>query len=175
MTAGQNALPQHPGRWAVVNTHPHKEHIAVQNLALQTFETYCPQVRKTVKHARRTQDVLRPLFPNYLFVQVNKDLHRWRCILSTFGVRTLVRFGEQLSFLDDGFIQSLREREQDGAIVRPERPFAIGQQVRMSGGAFDGLVATIIQMDEKDRLVVLMDLLKRPIKVKIESRNVAAI
>src|SRR5262245_49049228 len=27
----------------------------------------------------------------------------------------------------------------------------------MAGGAFDGLVATILELDEKDRLVVLMD------------------
>ena len=62
----------------------------------------------------------------------------------------------------------------DGAIVRPDTPYKLGQQVRVSSGAFDGLVATIIAMDEKDRLVVLMELLNRPVKVRVDAGLVAA-
>ena len=122
-------------------------------------------VLKRVRHARRAQDVLRPLFPGYVFVAVDPDLHRWRPILSTFGVRTLMRSGRP-SLLSDALHQGIKAREMDGAIVRPDTPYKLGQQVRVSGGAFDGLVATIIAMDEKDRLVVLMELLNRPVKVR---------
>jgi transcriptional antiterminator RfaH len=45
----------------------------------------------------------------------------------------------------------------------------------MAGGAFDGLVATIVDMDERDRLTVLMDLMNRPIKVKIEERQISPV
>jgi len=45
----------------------------------------------------------------------------------------------------------------------------LGQQVQIAGGPFDGIVATIIEMDEKDRLVVLLQLMNRPIKVKVNS------
>lgn len=161
-------------KWVVVNTHPHKEHVALRNLAQQQFSSYCPFVRKRVRHARRAQDVLRPLFPSYLFVQMTPDLKRWHSIHSTIGVRSLVRFGERVGLLDGCFIQCLRARELDGAIVRPENPFSLGQQVRMSGGAFDGLVATIVAMGEKERLVVLMDILNRSVKIKTEARNIVA-
>jgi transcriptional antiterminator RfaH len=160
--------------WVVVNTHPHREQIAIENLDCQNFRTYCPLVRKTVRHARKSQEVLRPLFPGYVFVQVSPGLHRWRPILSTRGVRTLVRTGEQLSFLDNGFIEALRQREVAGAIVRPERPYEIGQRVEITSNAFDGVVATIIDMDEKNRLVVLLDLLGRAVKVKVEADVVRA-
>jgi transcriptional antiterminator RfaH len=161
-------------QWVVVNTHPHRENLALENLARQQFTTYCPLITKRIKHARRVQDVLRPLFPSYVFVQINAHGQHWRPIRSTLGIRSLVSFGEQLSYLDDGFIQSLKAREIEGAIVRPESPFRIGQQVRMAGGSFDGLVATIIAMDEKDRLMVLMDLLNRPVKVKVDASKVRA-
>jgi transcriptional antiterminator RfaH len=174
MQAQHSEIASQPPRWLVVNTHPHKEHVALQNLAQQNFAAYCPLVRKQIKHARRSQTVLRPLFPSYIFVRVDFGMQRWRPILSTIGVRTLVRFGEQLGSLDDRFLQGLKAREVDGAIVRPQRPYAIGQQVRMAGGAFDGLIATIVELDEKDRLIVLMDLLNRTVKVKTESNNVAA-
>jgi transcriptional antiterminator RfaH len=51
--------------------------------------------------------------------------------------------------------------------MRPASPYEPGQQVKLTGGAFDNLVATILEMDEKDRLVVLMDLLNRPTKVTV--------
>lgn len=162
-------------RWVVVNTQPHRENLAIENLARQHFTTYCPQIRKRVTHARRTQDVLRPLFPSYVFVEINAELQRWRSILSTFGVRSLVTCGDRPSYLHDGFIHSLKARELGGAIVRPETPYQIGQQVRLTGGAFDGLVATILAMNEKERLLVLLDMLNRPVKVRVETRSVMAI
>ncbi len=163
------------GAWVVANTQPHREHVALENLERQEFLAYCPLIRKRVRHARRSRDVLRPLFPGYLFVRVDRDLQRWRPILSTFGVRTLVRCGDRPSFIEEGFIRSLKAREMDGAIVKPASPYRLGQQVRITCGAFDGLVATIIEMDERDRLVVLMGLLNRPVKVWIEAGQVTQV
>jgi transcriptional antiterminator RfaH len=168
----QAAVPQ--GKWVVVNTHPHKESFAIENLQRQNFQAYCPMAHKRIRHARREQDVLRPLFPGYIFTQVDTASHRWRSIASTFGVRSLVSFGDRLSFLEDGFVQTLKAREVGGAIIRPTTPYAVGQQVRVSGGAFDGIVATIVEMNEKDRLVVLLNLLSRPTKMKLRMREVAA-
>jgi len=161
-----------PSAWIVVNTQPHREQVALENLARQAFNTYCPVMRTRVRHARRTQEVLRPLFPGYLFVRVNADLQRWRPILSTYGVRTLVCCGDRPSFLDDGFVEGLKAREIHGAIVRPASPYEPGQRVKMAGGAFDGLIATVLEMDEKHRLVVLMDLLNRSTKVRVDSHRV---
>jgi transcriptional antiterminator RfaH len=161
-----------PSAWIVVNTQQHREQIALENLDRQAFSAYCPMMRTRVRHARRTQEVLRPLFPGYLFVHVNADVQRWRPILSTYGVRTVVCCGDRPSFLDDGFVEGLRAREIDGAIVRPASRYEPGQRVKMAGGAFDGLIATILEMDEKDRLVVLMDLLNRPTKVRVGAHSV---
>jgi transcriptional antiterminator RfaH len=162
-----------PATWAVVNSHPHKERIALENLERQEFQTYCPLVRRRRSHARRVSDVLRPLFPGYLFVRVNPEVQRWRSVLSTSGVRAVVRCGDRLSLIEDSFVRSLRAREADGVITRPPSPYQIGQQVRMAGGVFDGLVATIIEMDDRDRLTVLMDLLSRPVKVKVDERQIS--
>ena len=156
-------------RWIVINTQPHRERVALQNLERQNFHAYCPMMRKRRSHARRVETVLRPLFPNYLFVQASPALGRWQPILSTYGVRTIVRAGETLSFIDSKFIDSLKAREIEGAIVRPPNPYRLGQRVQIAAGPFDGLVATIIEMDEKNRLVVLLDILNRSTRVKVMS------
>jgi len=166
--------PKTTSRWVVVNTHPHREHIALENLQRQSFVAYCPMIERRIRHARRVQDVLRPLFPGYLFVQADPS-KRWRPILSTFGVRTLVQFGDQLGYVDGGLIDSLKSREVDGVIRKPSEPYRVGQKIRLHGGPFDGLVATIIEMDEKDRLIVLMDLLSQSVKVRVSTADVTAI
>src|SRR5437660_12488192 len=87
--------------WVVINTHPHREHVALENLHRQDFDAYCPLIRKRRSHARRVETVLRPLFPNYLFVRASTDRKLWRPIDSTYGVRAVVRAGHELSYIDD--------------------------------------------------------------------------
>src|SRR5262245_44075955 len=103
--------------WAAVNTHARKEGTAIANLARQEFETYCPMMRRRIRHARRARDVLRPLFTGYVFVAIDPAATRWRRIASTVGVRRLVIFGDEPALLPNDFIDSLRKREVDGAIV----------------------------------------------------------
>jgi len=157
--------------WAAVNTQPHRERVARDNLERQGFSTFCPFIRRRRSHARRVEDVLRPLFPGYLFVSMGSD-EGWRPILSTYGVRTLVRCGDRPSLVDQRFIQALRAREVDGAIVRPPVPYQIGQQVQVVTGPCDGLVATILGLDEKDRITVLLDLMSRRVKAHLDSTQI---
>jgi transcriptional antiterminator RfaH len=161
--------------WVVVNTHPHRERIAIDNLWRQDFVAYCPMILRRLRTPRQPKDVLRPLFPGYVFVRVSQRADQWRPILSTYGVRKLVRFGDTVSFLDHRFIDSLRAREMDGAIMKPDSPYAVGQEVRMAGGPFDGLVARILEIREKDRLVVLMDLLNQSVRATVTERQITRV
>jgi len=90
-------------------------------------------------------------------------------------VRSLVRCGEELSLLGDEFVHELNAREVDGAVTKPASPYRLGQRVCVTGGAFDGLIATIVEMHERDRLTVLMQLLNRAVKIHIDSDQVAAV
>lgn len=162
--------------WIVVNTHIYKEAMAQNNLERQGFIIYCPMIRKSIRHARQTQDVLRPLFPSYLFVHFRSNLmQHWRPMMSTHGVRSVIQCGDRPSLLDNAFIEGLKAREVEGVITRPAASYEIGQKVRIEGGPFDGILATIIELSEKDRLIVLMDLLKRSVRVRIDAQSVVAI
>ncbi|EJW09567.1 Transcriptional activator RfaH [Rhodovulum sp. PH10] len=176
-TAGWDAgaLPNAASSWIVVNTHAHKERVAIENLERQFYGTYCPMIRTQVRHARKTSQVLRPLFPGYLFVALDLERDRWRPILSTLGVRSVVRDRDTPSRLDPAIIESLKAREVDGAIVRPASPYQVGQDVKIAGGALDGLVVKIIALGEKDRIVVLLDLLNRSIEVRMGASQVRAV
>lgn len=152
-------------RWLALVTHPHKEQQALENLQRQGFDAYCPMLLRTVRHARRTQLSHRPLFPGYVFARAAAG-KSWKSMNSTTGVRRIVSFGEQPCLLCNDFIVALRAREMDGAIVRPAQPYAVGQKVRLVEGAFDGFVATVVAVDEKLRLILLLDLLNQSVRVR---------
>ncbi len=174
MPAPTQPKPTTIAPWAVINSHPHREQIALENLERQGFFAYCPMLRRRRSHARQVSTVLRPLFPGYLFVSTAANFGHWRRILSTLGVRSIVRSGENVSCIDDELIAGLRAREVDGAVVRPAAPYQIGQSVHIVDGPFDGLIATIVDMDEKNRLVVLLDLMNRSTKVTLSCDLVTA-
>ncbi len=161
-----------PTRWLVVNAQPHRETVAIEHLGRQDFLAYCPLIRKRITHARRTMETMRPLFPGYLFVAFDVASQRWQPLLSTRGIRSVVRCGDAPSFIGADFIRKLREREIDGVIGRPAIPFKVGQDVRVVDGALDGLIGTIIELGERERLVVLLNLLNRPVRVTLNASKV---
>ena len=158
-----------PDTWIVTSTHPHKERMAVENLSRQGFHAYCPRIRKRVRHARRMQQVLRPLFPSYVFIRLNPHLEQWRSIASTLGVRSLIRFGEKPATLPEQFVAGLLATEDGGAVTIPRArdSYQPGEKVRMREGPFDGLIATVLSAGDSERIVVLMDLLRRSVRVRV--------
>ena len=163
-----------PG-WLVVNARPNQERIAVEHLRRQEFDPYCPMVGKLVRHARKSEVKPRPLFPGYLFVRSDPSQGRWRAILSTIGVRQLVRFGDRVGHIDDGLIEALRQSERDGLIVAPVQRYSLGQSVEIKLQAFDGVVGQILAIDEASRITVLVDMMRRRVKLQVDADNLAPV
>lgn len=170
----QESVPTASG-WAVAHTHAHREATVLEHLARQHFEAYCPQVRRRLRQRQRFVDVVRPLFPGYVFVCVHPARSSWRPILSTVGVRRLIRFGDRLGMVPSGLIEALRQREIDGLVTAPPVPLEIGQQVRVTSGPFEGAVAEILSVGEHQRVVVLMSLMQRSIPVVLHAREVVSV
>lgn len=163
----------HESPWLVVNTLPKREQLAIENLRRQGFTVYCPMVTKRIRHARRVTDAVRPLFPSYLFVDFASARHTWRRIMSTYGVRSVVRRADEPSLLDHAVIDALKSREVEGLIRKPDVPFAVGDKVVMQSGPLDGLIGQIIEMRENDRLVVLLGLLNQQVKLHVRAQSLA--
>ncbi|PTM41731.1 transcription termination/antitermination NusG family protein [Bosea sp. 124] len=159
--------------WIVVNTQVQRERLAAEHIGNQGFETYCPLFKRQIRHARRIQEVMRPLFPGYVFVAVDPQRQQWRMLMSTIGVRAVLRDGERPSILDGRFIETLRAREVAGAISRPAEPYQVGEKVRITSGAFDGLVAEIVRLDDVKRLTVMLSLLSSQIRTSLSREAVA--
>ena len=101
-------------QWTVVATPQHKEKRAQLNLERQGFAVYCPTVMKRVSHARSIENLPKPLFPGYLFVQIPREPASWRPVLSTAGVRTLILSGGK-PVVADKLVAALKAREGTAA------------------------------------------------------------
>jgi transcriptional antiterminator RfaH len=162
--------------WYVVNTHPHQEERAEFNLQRQGYEVCLPRLRKTRRHARRTDSVLTPLFSGYLFVHLAPELQAWRAINATFGVRRLLCEGERPRSLPAGFVEALgRTMDSSGAVALPEPKFAFGEPLRLLTGPFADHIGTMLYVADKDRIALLLSLLGREVKVVVSRRHVAAV
>ena len=153
--------------WLVIRTHPHRERFAADQLGRQGFESYCPVVLKRIRHARRVYDAKRPLFPSYIFVKHAGAQMRWRPILSTQGVRTLIQHSGSPGLLDGAFIETLRQREVDGVIQRDDARLRVGQRVAIDSGGFSGLVGEILDVRDHRRIAVLLDLMNNKVRAHV--------
>jgi len=161
--------------WFVVQTHPRAETKAQRHLLNQDFKTYLPVYRRQIRHARRTEVVLRPLFPNYLFVQLDSELHRWRSINGTVGVRQILSDGNAPRQVPHLVIEAILAREgEDGVITLAPPTFLRGQAVRLTDGAFAEMSALFEEMRDDDRAVLLISLLGRKVRVSVPVGEVVA-
>ena len=163
-------------RWYVVQTHVNGEAKAASHLARQGFGFYFPRYLKRRSHARKVETVARPLFPRYLFVAIDIATQRWRSIQSTVGVSQIVAWGGNPASVDDGVINALRAREDEGGFIRLERRarFAPGDKVRILDGAFLDSLALVEGVNDRDRVAVLLELLGRKVRVFVGADLIAA-
>ncbi|MBR1199519.1 transcriptional activator RfaH [Bradyrhizobium sp. AUGA SZCCT0158] len=162
--------------WYVVQTRVNSETKAARNLIRQGFETYLPRYLKNRSHAGKIEKVAAPLFPRYLFVQINIATQRWRAVQSTFGVSHLVTNGPSPVPVAEQVLCMLRSREDQRGFVKLDRrpQFSVGEKVRVLAGAFADNLGLFDGLGDRDRIAILLDLLGRKVRVSIEADMVAA-
>jgi transcriptional antiterminator RfaH len=160
-------------RWYVAHTRPQAEARAREHLLHQGFEAWLPEYRKQRRHARRTDQVLRPLFPRYLFVRLDLDAERWRSVLGTAGVQHLVG-GDPPTPLADAVIEHLKARvDEEGLIpVSPALSLRSGDTVRIAEGPLADLEGVFLDIDDKDRVAILLSLMGRTLRVQVAAGDV---
>ncbi len=145
--------------WYVVATKPNCENKAFSNLQRQEFESYLPCMLVRCSHARRVRIVRRPLFSGYLFVWLDPEVARWRSINGTMGVTHILTSNGYPQPLRNGFIDQLRECEDDGVIAVPLQYYEIGEAVEVQDGPFASQIGRILSADRPGRVRLLMELL----------------
>ena len=163
-------------QWFVAYTQLGKETVAEQHLVEQGFEAYLPRFRKIRRHARKTDKVLAPLFPRYLFVGMDEMKGQWRSVQGTRGVSYLLVNGSRPALVPFQILQGLKDRQNEEGLV-PVSSLALfekGDRVRVSDGVFKEHIGIFDKMDDKQRVQLLLNCLGRDVKVSLPSHAVEA-
>jgi transcriptional antiterminator RfaH len=162
-------------KWYVVQTHPNAEMRAAEHLRRQGFEVYIPRFRKLRRHARKTESVIRPLFPRYFFVAFDRTAGNWHAVRSTIGVSNLLGGEQGPTPLRDTVMQDLKQREDDAGFFRfePRSRFIPGEKIRVLTGALSACIGLFESMTDRDRVTVLLELLGRKVRLVVDCENVA--
>ena len=161
--------------WYAVHTKPRQEATAERNLQRQGFAIYSPKIRVRKLKRNKWVKVVEPLFPRYLFIQVDPDQHSLAPVRSTVGVAGLVRFGQQLRPVPDTVIAFLRQAENPETHQHhaDEWPHRSGDEVEVLEGPFKGLSAIFQAATSEDRALLLIDLLGRQNTVDVAMDKIA--
>lgn len=157
--------------WCVVQSKANMERRASYELERQGFMTFVPSYLKRRRHARRVTTGPACLFPGYLFVSINPVTQRWRSINGTMGVVRLLSGQDGPSQLPRGFVEELLARcDATGCIALPPAGgFIPGDKVRVLDGSFADAVGLYEGLCDHDRVALLLDLLGRKVRVKIDA------
>jgi len=161
--------------WYVVHTHACKESIAEKNLVRQKFITYLPKYKKVIRHARKVSNVVKPLFPRYLFVKMDLIKQRWTSINSTLGVNILITMDERPVKISDKIINALKSYDNYEGItdITPCLSMEKGDEVDIVEGIFSGRKAIFDGLTDNNRIKVLFNLLGKEVTLSMTPIGVA--
>lgn len=147
-------------QWYVARTQPRRESVAFAHLTRQGFNAFLPRIGKVRRHARRIENVLAPLFPSYIFIELALDQPGWRAVNGTIGVVGLVGGGSGMPAAMPGKAMDALLAQCCEGLWQPDRhAFAIGDTVRIADGPFADFTARIDSLDDKGRARLLLDVL----------------
>jgi transcriptional antiterminator RfaH len=158
-------------QWFVVQTNPKEEDVACVVLKQQGVLIYQPFMEKYVFHARKKVLKRYPLFPNYLFANVDpteEELHKIRWCR---GVRRILLDNYQPVPIDDEFIHELCELEdkKSGTIKKPVI-FEAGDLVRIKSGPMKDLYGVFEAWgSDEGRVRILIEMVNNKAKVVMHS------
>jgi transcriptional antiterminator RfaH len=137
---------------------------------------YLPQTLKTISHARKKQQVKRPLFPGYLFICLTDSEKNWTAIGSTIGTIGPVRFNTYYPTVPNQVIELLMEKENNsGCIETIGTQFFKGQKIVVEEGVWQGLTGVFQTIGGADRSIILLDMLQRQVKTEIPTSSIESL
>lgn len=162
--------------WYVIQTKPRLESQAQENLSRQGFEVYLPRCRVRRRRRGRWITTVEPLFPRYLFLNVDLDITNTAMVRSTRGAVGFVRFGGEPCAVSREVIDALFSRAdaETGLHDIGQHQFKAGDCVMVVDGPFAGIDAVFVVDNGEERVVLLLNLLGRTNKVEVAREAVIA-
>lgn len=164
--------PLHSGHtaWYLLQSKPRQTERAQENLSNQGYQCFMPTAQvERVQQGKRVF-VTEPLFPGYLFIQLNNLTDNWSPIRSTRGVARLVAFNGEPQPVRECVMETLFERSRQPLVIESFTP---GDTVRITEGPFANLEAIFQAYSGEERVIILLTLLQQPQRLQLPRQQIA--
>ena len=162
--------------WYLAYCRSKEEERASLHLKNQEIDCYYPMVEvERLVRGKRTKR-MEPLFPSYLFVNVDLEQCPPTRLNSTRGIRHIVRFGGLWCEVPKVMIYNMMcHEDSDELRARMSKLPKCGDKVRIKSGPFSGLEAIYKEPDGETRSILLLDMLQKQVPHTLDNLLFAAI
>ncbi len=161
--------------WICLFTQPVREHLARSSLLDAGFEAFIPVYKKTIVHGRKQSDVLRPLFPRYVFARSIAISCNLASAYRLIGVSSFAGPSLAQSFVSDDVIEVLRRRQDAAGVVHMDfGHLKSGQRVQVTSGPFAGFEAAFSETSDQRRSWIFISLLGKANRVLVSNQQIEA-
>ena len=159
--------------WYCIHTRSRHEDAVYQRLADKRFQAFLPKMEVWSKRKDRRKKIQKALFPGYLFVYEILNPRVGLEILKTPGVVKILGNEAGPVPVPEAQIESIKKILNGKTAVSPFPYLKEGQLVRVVDGPLRGCEGFLIKIkEEKEKLVISLDLLRRSVSVELESSSI---
>jgi len=136
------------------------------NLLRQKFNFYIPKITIKKINLSPKEEIL---FPGYVFV--NTSFENYSALKYTVGIKNVIKFGNNISFISQEDIKSMQIAEETSKIDPVAAQIEIGQEALISSGSLKGAMVKICSLPSKERVSVLLNFLGSIRRVTIAEKD----
>ncbi|MDO3720335.1 transcription/translation regulatory transformer protein RfaH [Marinobacter sp. chi1] len=144
--------------WYAIQHKPAQGDRALQHLQNQDIHCFFPKIEvEKIRAGKRTKK-LEPLFPGYLFVNLEPTDSVWGKLRSTRGVIRVVGFANRPAPIGDDVIRHIRDSLDK---VSATGGIKEGESVELDEGPFKGIRAIFQTYKGEERAIVLINFMQK--------------
>jgi transcription antitermination factor NusG len=156
--------------WYAAYTFANHEKRVAQQLEEHRIQAFLPTYQSIRRWKDRRKVLELPLFPSYVFVQMN--VQNRLDVLRLPGVLGFVCFQGKPAPVESAEIENLRHGLVDGTAVHPHPYLKAGRMVRIRSGSMAGVEGVLVRKRDCTRVVLSISLLQRSVSVDIDEADV---
>jgi transcriptional antiterminator RfaH len=157
-------------KWFIAQIKSNSYRSATQNLERQGFETFLPKMEITQRQENKFLVKNVYVFPGYMFVCFNPHIITWTKINSTYGVSKILTFTNKPAEISSDLILELKNRyELININSMQKEKLQKGDSIKFISGPFTDLITKIENVDEKNRIWILLEAMGRNQRIKLQN------
>ena len=144
-------------KWFIAQIKLNSYETAIKNLERQGFETFLPKMEITQRQNNKFLIKNVYVFPGYIFVGFDPNIIAWTKINFTYGVSKILVFNKKPSEIATDLILELKNKYEINGNSKEKKNLQRGDSVKFYTGPFTDLIAKVENVDENNRIWVLLE------------------